>query len=59
MYCRITRLDTIKREVETMPRHIAVTTMECFLLGRSRSRVGVGVGVDISRPELESESEPL
>ena len=57
MYCRITRLDTIKREVETVLHHIAVSTMEYFLLCRSRS--GVGVGVDISRPKLESESESV
>ena len=49
--------DTIKREVETMLHDIAVSTMGCFLLGRSRSGVWVGVGVDTSRPELESESE--
>ena len=56
MYCRITRFDTIKWEVETMLHHIAVSTMEYFFLGRSRGEVGVGVGVDISRWELESES---
>ena len=54
---RITRLDTIKRDVETMLHQIAVSTMEYFLLGRSQRGIGDGIGVDISGPELESESE--
>ena len=60
LYCRITRLDTRKREIKKKKlHHVAVFRMEYLPLSRSRSALGVGVGVYIFGPESELESDSL